>query len=40
MYNFDLKPLFIWAIIGLTLGMWKIVEIIIWLVKHVRITIN
>jgi hypothetical protein len=40
MYNFDLGPLCIWALIGLTLGTWKIVEIIIWLFKHVSITIH
>ena len=38
-YNFNLTPLFVLAFIGLTFGTWKIVEIIIWIFRHVQIAI-
>jgi uncharacterized membrane protein len=38
---FDFSWLFrilaVLALIGLTLGVWKLVEIIIWIVQHVHI---
>jgi len=33
-FNLNLWPLFIAAIVGVTLGLWKLVEIIIWICQH------
>lgn len=35
-----LKSLIVLAIVGWTFGMWKLVEIIIWLFNHVSITVG
>jgi hypothetical protein len=34
------KFLFIIFIIFVPLGLWKLIEIIIWIIKHVKITIS
>lgn len=40
----DLEPIlkFLWcfALIGLTFGIWKIIEIICWLFTHIQITLQ
>lgn len=38
MLNINLTPLIVLAVIGITLGLWKIVEIIIWFFSHVQWT--
>lgn len=38
MFNIDFRPLIVLSIMGLTLGVWKAVEIIIWIIKHVHIS--
>ena len=34
------KLLYVFAVIGLTFGLWKIIEIIVWLCKHVSIVLH
>ena len=38
MFDFDPRPIFILALLGLTLGMWKLFEIVVWLFQHVHIS--
>ncbi len=40
MYGYDLTLVFWLALIGLTFGIWKIIENIIWLFSHISITIH
>ena len=45
MYNYDfITPLIIWALIGMTFGSWKIIELIIdimlWACQHISIAIH
>ena len=45
MYNYDfMTPLIIWALIGMTFGSWKIIELIIdailWACQHISIAIH
>jgi len=35
MFDIDLRPLIILAMVGLTLGLWKMAELIIWLAIHI-----
>lgn len=37
MIEMDLRALFWLAFIGLTLGLWKAIEIIWWLAVHIRV---
>ena len=32
--------IYAFAFIGMTLGIWKIIEIIFWIFKHINITIH
>jgi hypothetical protein len=36
MFEFDIRPLIILAGIGLIFGLWKIVEIVLWFLKHIQ----
>jgi hypothetical protein len=38
MGNIDLTPVFVLAGIGVIFGLWKIIELIIWIVSHVHIS--
>ena len=38
--NLDFRPLVITAFLGLTFGLWKIIDILSWLFSHVRIVIH
>lgn len=41
MYDYDfMTPLMVFALIGMTFGVWKIIEIILWVLSHVTITIH
>lgn len=35
MFNLDFRPLFIAAFLGATLGLWKLVEIMVWVFSHI-----
>jgi uncharacterized membrane protein len=37
MFDLDLRPLIVLAVIGLTFGLWKLIELVIWLCKHIAI---
>jgi hypothetical protein len=36
MFDINFTPIFILAGLGVTLGLWKLVDIIIWLCKHIE----
>jgi hypothetical protein len=40
MFNLDLRPLIVLAVIGITFGLWKLIELlielVIWLCKHIE----
>ena len=36
MFDFDLRPIFWLALLGLTLGLWKLVECVVWLCHHIH----
>jgi hypothetical protein len=38
MFSFNPTPFIVLFFISVPLGMWKLVEIIIWLFNHVKIT--
>jgi len=41
MYNYDfMTPILIWALIGMTFGSWKIIELIVWACQHISIAIH
>lgn len=33
----NFMPLIVFALLGITFGVWKLIEVIFWLFKHVRI---
>ena len=36
MFDFDMRPIFILALLGLTLGVWKLIELVVWVVAHIK----